>query len=151
MLSLKKKTTIKQYRKPEKSVITQKYAEEAEQNTEDNNWLSIIFIEEFVRYINTQIRKLIKIMGKSVEFEECSLQMERPLNAINLSDDSDDDSDQRGLFDLPKRKVVRPSTTSFKKKIGTSKRSWYIYIYIIFVLWISWEKLFVSLWNLYMF
>ena len=50
-------------------------------------------------------------MGKGVEFEDCSLQMERPLNAINLSDDSEDDSDQRGLFDLPKRKVVRPSTS----------------------------------------
>ena len=61
-------------------------------------------------------------MGKRVDFDECRLQMERPLKSINLSEDSDDDSDQRQLFELPKRKVVRPSTSAFKKKIVSSKK-----------------------------
>lgn len=62
-------------------------------------------------------------MGKSVDFEECRLEVEnKPLSTVCLSDESDD-SDQLQLFELPKRKVLRPTSTLFKKKIGTSKKS----------------------------
>lgn len=64
-------------------------------------------------------------MGKTVEFDECHLQMEQPLNGVNLSEDSEDDSDQRQLFELPRRKIVRPTTNAFKKKMAASKKlSW---------------------------
>ena len=64
-------------------------------------------------------------MMKSTDFKDTHLNIEnRPLSAICLSDDDSNDSDQRQLFELPKRKIIRPPTSSFKKKIGSSKKNW---------------------------
>ena len=74
-------------------------------------------------------------MGKTVEFDECHLHMEQPLNSVNLSEDSDGDSDQRQLFELPRRKVIRAPSSAFKKKISASKKlSWYASYYIFIML-----------------
>ena len=54
--------------------------------------------------------------------EKTASSLEEP---IVIECDSDDDSDQRQLFELPRRKVLRPPASAFKKKIAATKKlSW---------------------------
>ena len=61
------------------------------------------------------------MQAENAGYSASDLELNAP--AVHGNGDTEDDSDARQLFELPKRKVHRPPSLAFKRKIG-SKKLW---------------------------